>query len=187
MQCLFLRLRLATEVGRNLPGSRSGAGSNLNVPQLLLRVSAIGLWCPAWASCTAWLLQLPPRAGLRKTAVPLAGSPVGSTGELCHWCWVLLLSGSPSTMRMVRGGSAGLLKCGKGTTYEGGMREPAVAYWPGRIAPGETWHCLCLPRADASRGRGATVAWLPCGRELRVAGKGVGSVLEPFLVPCCAG
>ncbi|KAM3832717.1 arylsulfatase A [Vipera latastei] len=44
----------------------------------------------------------------------------------------------PETMRGSRGGSAGLLKCGKGTTYEGGMREPAVAYWPGRIAPGVT-------------------------------------------------
>ncbi|XP_010708874.1 arylsulfatase A isoform X2 [Meleagris gallopavo] len=44
----------------------------------------------------------------------------------------------PSTMRMARGGSSGLLKCGKGTTYEGGMREPAVAYWPGRITPGVT-------------------------------------------------
>ncbi|XP_025967228.2 arylsulfatase A isoform X1 [Dromaius novaehollandiae] len=44
----------------------------------------------------------------------------------------------PSTLRMARGGSSGLLRCGKGTTYEGGMREPAVAYWPGRIAPGVT-------------------------------------------------
>ncbi|XP_074996826.1 arylsulfatase A isoform X2 [Calonectris borealis] len=44
----------------------------------------------------------------------------------------------PSTMRMARGGSSGLLKCGKGTTYEGGMREPAVAYWPGHIPPGVT-------------------------------------------------
>ncbi|KAM6090435.1 arylsulfatase A isoform 2-T2 [Theristicus caerulescens] len=44
----------------------------------------------------------------------------------------------PSTMRMARGGSSGLLKCGKGTTYEGGMREPAVAYWPGHITPGVT-------------------------------------------------
>ncbi|XP_026512175.1 arylsulfatase A [Terrapene carolina triunguis] len=44
----------------------------------------------------------------------------------------------PETMRMARGGSSGLLKCGKGTTYEGGMREPAVAYWPGRISPGVT-------------------------------------------------
>ncbi|XP_010188252.1 PREDICTED: arylsulfatase A-like [Mesitornis unicolor] len=44
----------------------------------------------------------------------------------------------PSTMRMARGGSSGLLKRGKGTTYEGGLREPAVVYWPGRIAPGVT-------------------------------------------------
>ncbi|KAI1887994.1 hypothetical protein AGOR_G00180480 [Albula goreensis] len=47
----------------------------------------------------------------------------------------------PELLRMSRGGSAGLLKCGKDTTYEGGMREPAVAYWPGRIRPGVT-HAL---------------------------------------------
>ncbi|XP_077196683.1 arylsulfatase A isoform X2 [Paroedura picta] len=44
----------------------------------------------------------------------------------------------PETMRMSRGGSSGLLKCGKGTTYEGGVRVPAIAYWPARIAPGVT-------------------------------------------------
>ncbi|XP_072097229.1 arylsulfatase A [Mobula birostris] len=44
----------------------------------------------------------------------------------------------PELMRRSRGGNAGLLKCGKGTTYEGGMREPAIAYWPGQIAPGVT-------------------------------------------------
>ena len=42
----------------------------------------------------------------------------------------------PELMRMSRGGNAGSLKCGKGTTYEGGMREPAIAYWPGTIRPG---------------------------------------------------
>lgn len=52
---------------------------------------------------------------------------------------------------MARGGSSGLLKCGKGTTYEGGMREPAVAYWPGRIAPGES----CGPGACC----GHALAW----------------------------
>ncbi|XP_004069735.1 arylsulfatase A [Oryzias latipes] len=44
----------------------------------------------------------------------------------------------PELMRRARGGSAGLLKCGKGTTYEGGMREPGIAYWPGTIKPGVT-------------------------------------------------
>jgi arylsulfatase A len=33
------------------------------------------------------------------------------------------------------GGSAGLLKGGKGMTFEGGMREPAIFWWPGRIRP----------------------------------------------------
>ena len=34
------------------------------------------------------------------------------------------------------GGSAGPLRDGKGSTWEGGMREPAVFWWPGRIQPG---------------------------------------------------
>jgi arylsulfatase A len=32
-----------------------------------------------------------------------------------------------------QGGSAGLLRDGKGSTWEGGMREPAIAWWPGKI------------------------------------------------------
>lgn len=34
------------------------------------------------------------------------------------------------------GGSAGLLRAGKGTTWEGGMREPAIFWGPGLIKPG---------------------------------------------------
>ena len=33
-------------------------------------------------------------------------------------------------------GSAGPLREGKGTCYEGGIREPMIARWPGRIPPG---------------------------------------------------
>lgn len=33
------------------------------------------------------------------------------------------------------GGSAGLLREGKGCTYEGGMREPCLMWWPGTIRP----------------------------------------------------
>lgn len=36
----------------------------------------------------------------------------------------------------LNGGSAGLLKAGKGTTWEGGMREPGIFWAPGRIKPG---------------------------------------------------
>jgi len=34
------------------------------------------------------------------------------------------------------GGSAGLLRQGKGTTFEGGMREPTIFWWPGTLKPG---------------------------------------------------
>ena len=37
-----------------------------------------------------------------------------------------------------QGGSAGLLRDGKGSTWEGGMRVPGIAWWPGRIKPGIT-------------------------------------------------
>lgn len=39
------------------------------------------------------------------------------------------------------GGSAGLLRDGKGSTWEGGMREPGIFWWPGRIKPGVS-HCM---------------------------------------------
>jgi len=37
-----------------------------------------------------------------------------------------------------QGGSSGLLRDGKGSTWEGGMRVPAIAWMPGRIQPGVT-------------------------------------------------
>jgi arylsulfatase A-like enzyme len=42
----------------------------------------------------------------------------------------------PWLLMKEQGGSAGLLREGKGSTWEGGVREPAIAWWPGRIAPG---------------------------------------------------
>ncbi|XP_015272850.1 PREDICTED: N-acetylgalactosamine-6-sulfatase, partial [Gekko japonicus] len=40
------------------------------------------------------------------------------------------------------GGSNGPFLCGKETTFEGGMREPAIAWWPGHIPPGQVSHQL---------------------------------------------
>jgi arylsulfatase A-like enzyme len=40
----------------------------------------------------------------------------------------------------VDGGSAGSLNRGKGTTWEGGMRVPGIARWPGKIPPSLVTH-----------------------------------------------
>lgn len=42
----------------------------------------------------------------------------------------------PWLLYQQQGGSAGLLRSGKGTTWEGGMRMPTIFWWPGRINPG---------------------------------------------------
>ena len=42
----------------------------------------------------------------------------------------------PWLMMREHGGSAGLLRDGKGTTWEGGMRVPGIFYMPGKISPG---------------------------------------------------
>ena len=42
----------------------------------------------------------------------------------------------------IRGGDQGPLKCGKGTTWEGGVREPAIFWWPSVIAPGTVSYAL---------------------------------------------
>ncbi|XP_024235397.1 arylsulfatase A [Oncorhynchus tshawytscha] len=65
-------------------------------------------------------------------------SALEHTGVLNNTLILFTADNGPELMRMSRGGNAGPLKCGKGTTYEGGMREPAIAYWPGTITPGVT-------------------------------------------------
>lgn len=59
---------------------------------------------------------------------------------------------------MQHSGSAGLLRDGKGTTWEGGMREPAIFWWPGRIRP------------ETVMGIGATLDILPTFCSLAGAG-----------------
>ncbi|QDU63138.1 Arylsulfatase [Planctomycetes bacterium Pan216] len=48
----------------------------------------------------------------------------------------------PWLIKMLEGGSAGLLREGKGCTYEGGMRVPALAWWPGTVKAGSVNHEL---------------------------------------------
>ena len=51
---------------------------------------------------------------------------------------------SPSFVRQIRGGNAGPLRCGKGTTWEGGQRVPGIAWWPGKIRQGKTVEVQCI-------------------------------------------
>ncbi len=46
----------------------------------------------------------------------------------------------PWLVKDLAGGSAGLLKGGKNSTWEGGMREPGIAWWPKKIKAGQTTH-----------------------------------------------
>jgi arylsulfatase A len=40
-------------------------------------------------------------------------------------------------------GSAGLLRGSKSSTWEGGLREPTLVRWPGRVAPGSASDAVC--------------------------------------------
>ncbi|XP_071172912.1 N-acetylgalactosamine-6-sulfatase-like [Mytilus edulis] len=45
-----------------------------------------------------------------------------------------------ATYAKTGGGSNGPFLCGKQTTFEGGMREPTIAWWPGVVQPGKVSH-----------------------------------------------
>ena len=55
-----------------------------------------------------------------------------------HTLVVFTSDNGPWTLFRTHGGSAGPLRHGKGTTFEGGMRVPGIFWWPGAIAPGVT-------------------------------------------------
>lgn len=74
----------------------------------------------------------------------------------------------PWTSQLDHGGSAGLLHEGKGTTWEGGMREPTLMWWPGTIKPG------------AVTDLGSTMDLLATFAALSGANKPSGRVLDSF-------
>jgi len=70
--------------------------------------------------------------------------------------WVVFTSDNgPWLTFQEQGGSAGLLRNGKGSTWEGGMRVPCVMWWPGRI-----------PAGTVIRDMGSTLDILPTATHL---------------------
>lgn len=63
-----------------------------------------------------------------------------------------------------QGGSAGLLREGKGSTWEGGMREPAIAWWPGTIKAGSVSDALASTMDIFPTAAGLAGAKLPDDR-----------------------
>jgi len=64
------------------------------------------------------------------------------------------------------GGSAGLLRDGKGSTWEGGMREPAIAWWPGTVPAGEVSQELACTTDLLATAAALSGAELPTDRPL---------------------
>ena len=54
------------------------------------------------------------------------------------------------------GGSNGPFLCGKETTFEGGMREPTIAWWPGKVSAGTVselyYNFILLGKLDITNG-----------------------------------
>jgi arylsulfatase A-like enzyme len=68
-------------------------------------------------------------------------------------------------------GSAAPLRSGKGSTWEGGVRVPTLARWPGKIAPGSTCAAVAgtidlLPTAVAVAGGAMPAAPVIDGRDI---------------------
>lgn len=70
-----------------------------------------------------------------------------SVGQILAWLWTLEIdhntfvfftsdNGAAVMSGPNESGSNGPFLCGKETTFEGGMREPAIAWWPGHIPKG---------------------------------------------------
>jgi arylsulfatase A len=72
----------------------------------------------------------------------------------------------PWLIKKEQGGSAGLLREGKGSTWEGGVRVPCLAWWPGTIAPGRVVQDLATEMDWFATGLDLAGAKVPADRAI---------------------
>jgi len=72
----------------------------------------------------------------------------------------------PWILKGREGGSAGPLRDGKGSTWEGGVRVSAIAWWPGRVPAGRVERAVASTLDVLPTFLGLAGVPLPAGREL---------------------
>jgi arylsulfatase A-like enzyme len=87
-------------------------------------------------------------------------------------CVVFTSDNGPWLVKKEHGGSALPLRAGKGTVYEGGMREPCIMWWPSRIPAGAVCRELAstidlLPTFAALAGAAAPNDRIIDGKDIR--------------------
>ena len=88
----------------------------------------------------------------------------------------------PWTVKGADGGSAGPLRGSKGSTWEGGVRVPTIAWWPGRVPAGSECDAFAgtidlLPTFVSLAGGEVPAAAMIDGRD--ISGLLMGTVREP--------
>ena len=73
------------------------------------------------------------------------------------------------------GGTAGPLRGGKGGTFEGGMREPTLAWWPGKVQAGTT--CDAVTGNIDLLPTFAALAGAPLPADVKIDGKDIAPLL----------
>ncbi len=81
----------------------------------------------------------------------------------------------PWLVKDLAGGSAGLLRGGKGSTWEGGMRVPGIAWWPGKIKAGSV--CQEMAGTMDLFNTSLTLAGIPVPKDRDIDGVDLSPIL----------
>lgn len=94
------------------------------------------------------------------------GQVLATVEELAIGDKTLIIFTSDNGGQLQHGANNGPLRGGKSTTFEGGVRVPTIAWWPGHIPPGTSTHCITSMMDILPTVAHLADATLPSGRKL---------------------